>query len=219
LHGAVPTGDGGVNYVQEGRLGYEEYAAQGFERWGFDTRAASALEPVAKVSIDGVPILYDARDPAKVGAHNYVVTESFLLSGLEFNWDRADDVDPSDRWTSDRELREMAEKVLKVQTRRYRRTGILTARTEHQLDRPPYFLYDTVFSDGQPWASISDPAGDWFGEAGVEAVARAGGSADQLGRALTAAADAFAEDRPPSDDATALILVRASQAGVRSDRT
>jgi len=156
LYGGLPVSGGGAHYVQEGRLGYEEYAANGFRLWRFDTTAAASLEPASRIEIEGVPIEYDARDPKQYGAHNYVVTESYLLSGLEMNWDLPGDIDPSDRWTSDKAARALAERVYKVQYRRWRRTGVLTARTEHQLDRPPYFIYDTVFSDGVPWATISD---------------------------------------------------------------
>ena len=46
-----------TDIVQEGRLGYEEYAALGFQAWGFETRQASRLEPFGKAWIDGVQIL------------------------------------------------------------------------------------------------------------------------------------------------------------------
>ncbi len=77
MHGAQVNGDGekATTYVQEGRLGYEEYAAKGFQLWGFDTTRASKLQPYAITPIFGVPIAYDTRDPRTLGAHNYVVTE------------------------------------------------------------------------------------------------------------------------------------------------
>jgi hypothetical protein len=156
LFGAVPANHGGVTYLQEGRLGYEEYAAAGFQLWGFDTTAASQLAPMAETEIYRVPIAYDARDPKEFGAHTYVVTEAFLLSGLELNWDRVDAPPGTDMWQSDRVAKQLAKRVYKAQVRRWRDTGILTARTEHHVDGAPYFVYDTVFSDGVEWNTIAD---------------------------------------------------------------
>lgn len=156
LYGAATSADGGVDYLQEGRLGYEEYAAAGFERWGFDTAAASDVEPFAKIDIEGVPIAYDSRDPAQYGAHNYVVTEAYLLSGIETNWDQVGDTDPNDLWMSDRVTSASAKRVYRAQVRRWRDTGTLTARTEHHVDGPPYFVYDTIYSDGVEWNTIAD---------------------------------------------------------------
>lgn len=156
LYGAANTPDGKVIYLQEGRLGYEEYAAAGFQLWGFDTKAASDPEPYAEIGIYGVPIAYDARDAARFGAHNYVLTEAFLLGGLEFNWDQVRDTNPNDSYISDRLAYTLAKRVYKAQERRWKATGILTARTEHHVDGAPYFVYDTVFSDGEKWATIAD---------------------------------------------------------------
>jgi hypothetical protein len=49
-----------------------------------------------------------------------------------------------------------AQRVYQAQENRFRATGILTARSEHQLDVDPYFVYDTVFTDGFPWNTITD---------------------------------------------------------------
>ena len=43
LFGSLVRGDGSTRYVQEGRLGYEEYAAKGFALWGVDVWGA--LDP------------------------------------------------------------------------------------------------------------------------------------------------------------------------------
>ena len=75
-----------MRYLQEGRFGYEEYAAAGLQLLGFDTTAASAREPYDRMGIYGIPITYDARAPEDYGAHTYVVTETALLSGIELGW-------------------------------------------------------------------------------------------------------------------------------------
>ena len=58
--------------------------------------------------------------------------------------------------SSDLPIKELADRIYRVQELRYERTGTLTARTEHQLEKAPYFVYDTVFSDGYAWNTISD---------------------------------------------------------------
>jgi acyl-CoA reductase-like NAD-dependent aldehyde dehydrogenase len=149
LYGAVPTADGRVQYLQEGRLGYEEYAAVGFGLWGFDVARAAKPEPFAVADVSGVAVPHDARDPRELGAHNYVVTESAVLDGMELGWRAADGTPVPWR-------RDFADAIYAAQAARHRQTGILTARTEHQLAGAPYFVYDTVYADGFPWNTITD---------------------------------------------------------------
>jgi hypothetical protein len=155
LYGAAVNADA-TTYLQEGRLGYEEYGAKGFQLWGFDTTRASKLQPYDVTPIFGVPIAYDTRDPRKLHAHNYVVSETYILDGIELNWDTAADRSADDMKFSDQPIKEMADRIYRVQELRYERTGTLTARTEHQIERAPYFVYDSIYSDGYPWNTISD---------------------------------------------------------------
>lgn len=50
LYGATVLPDKKTLLVQEGRLGYEEYAARGYELWGFKAPKAIALEPYPHVA-------------------------------------------------------------------------------------------------------------------------------------------------------------------------
>lgn len=143
-------------YLQEGRLGYEEYAAKGFQLWGFNTEMASKLEPYNTRLIYDIDIPYDARDPRTLGAHNYVVTESWILDCIELNWDIPQDSTSDDMIFSDKDIAEIAQKIYKVQEERFKRTGIMTARTEHQLESSPYFVYDVIYTDGYPWNTITE---------------------------------------------------------------
>lgn len=156
LYGAVLTADKQVRYLQEGRLGYEEYAAKGFQLWGFGTDLASRAEPFEVAPILGVLVPYDTRDPRDMGAHNYVVSESYILDGIELNWDLANDRTSTDFVHTDKVVTDFAQRIYQVQENRYKKTGILTARTEHQLAVAPYFVYDTIYSDGYPWNTITD---------------------------------------------------------------
>ena len=142
LYGAMITPDERTQFVQEGRLGYEEYAARGYELWGFDVPAAIALEPMSYVDVYGVQIPVDDRDYQNTNANNYVVSESYILDAIEFGLDGT--------------LADHAQQVLEAQKRRYEATGLLTAVSEDNINQPPYFLYSTVYANGTPWAVITE---------------------------------------------------------------
>ena len=156
LYGASLSPQKKVQYLQEGRLGYEEYAARGFDLWGFGTAQASAPEPYETIPIFCVEVPYDSRDPRKYSQHNYVVSESYVLDGIEFGWATGSEA-ASAGMRGAHWRRDFANRVYQAQENRYQATGILTARSEHQLDQEPYFVYDTVYTDGYPWNTITEP--------------------------------------------------------------
>ncbi|MEM6451600.1 MAG: DUF3131 domain-containing protein [Cyanobacteria bacterium P01_D01_bin.105] len=142
MFGAMIRPDERTQLVQEGRLGYEEYAARGYELWGYDVPVAIALEPMSYVDIYGVQIPVDDRDFQSTNANNYVVSESYILDAIEFGFDDT--------------LADHAQRVLEAQKRRYEATGLLTAVSEDNINQAPYFLYSTVYSNGTPWAVITE---------------------------------------------------------------
>ena len=142
LYGATVLPDGTTLSVQEGRLGYEEYAARGFELWGFQAPKAIALQPFTFVDVNGLQIPVDTRDYQHTNANNYVVSESYILDGIEFGL-------PA-------ELGDYAARVLEAQKRRFEATGQLTAVSEDNLNGAPYFLYNTVYANGVAWAPITE---------------------------------------------------------------
>lgn len=143
LYGAVRLPDGKLQLVQEGRLGYQEYSHRAFEHLGV---AKLASPPVKYARLYGLDIPYDARDPVKFGAHTYVVSEPYILGAVELG------LTP--------QLTDWARRVYTVQQRRYEATGVPTAVSEDHLDRAPYFVYNTVFTDGYPWRCITDKGDD-----------------------------------------------------------
>lgn len=155
------TGD--TVYAQEGRLGYEEYAAKGFALWGYRPLLAHRAEPFLMAAIFGVQVPYDGRDPRIFHSQNYVVTESYLQDGLELGFDLPHDDTTPDWLHSDGWRAEFADRIYQVQENRWRTTGFMTARSEHNVAGPPYFTYDTIFSDGYPWNTVT-PRGDYVPE-------------------------------------------------------
>ena len=147
LYGATLDTRGTTVYVQEGRIGYEEYAAKSLALMALDVSEALKYQDFLRfIGIDGVDVPTDTRSAAQYHAHNYVVSEPYILDGLEFGWDETS--------------RELAFRVYRVQEERYTRTGVLTAVSEDNIDQAPYFVYNTVFTDGQPWKAITDKGAD-----------------------------------------------------------
>jgi hypothetical protein len=50
----------------------------------------------------------------------------------------------------------LAHRIYRAQEERFRRTGTLTAVSEDNIDQPPYFLYNTVYSNGRAWNTIAE---------------------------------------------------------------
>jgi len=147
LYGAEVTELGETNYVQEGRIGYEEYAAKSVSLLGLDVSVAMMYNDFLQYeSIAGVDIPTDKRIPEIYNAHNYVVSESYILDAIEFGGDAIS--------------KEFAFRVYQAQENRYLQQGILTAVSEDNIDQAPYFVYNTVFSNGKAWNAITDTGED-----------------------------------------------------------
>ncbi|SDL59621.1 Protein of unknown function [Paracoccus chinensis] len=52
---------------------------------------------------------------------------------------------------------EFANRIYLVQQRRFEETGIMTARSEHQVDGAPFFVYDSIWANGFAWSTL-DPS-------------------------------------------------------------
>jgi hypothetical protein len=114
---------------QEGRIGYEQYAALAFAAWGHAApNALNVRQNARPVTVLGIPLLGDTRP----GDH--LTSDPFLMMGLEPGWTP--------------EVRQLAWRVLAAQEARWRQTGTVTIVNEDALNGPPYFLYYSVFSDG-----------------------------------------------------------------------
>ena len=74
------------------------------------------------------------------------MSEPYILDGLEFGWDGYS--------------HEFAYRVYKAQRERFQRTSHLTAVSEDNIDQAPYFVYNTVFTNGKAWNTITDKGED-----------------------------------------------------------
>jgi hypothetical protein len=141
LNGAISVAGEHIREVQEGRLGYEQYAALSLKLWNIQAPNALFHSPSTTVKVDGITLQVDKRNLNNSGATNYLTNDPYLLWGLELGW--SDFVKPQVR------------NLLQVQAQRFKHSGIVTAVNEDSLDRPPYFLYYNVYANGQPWLVIN----------------------------------------------------------------
>ncbi len=133
-----------IRVLQEGRLGYEQYAGKVFKETGFDQSVAATYDNEYRSGMDiyDVPVAFDSRDPRVLGAYNYVVTESYGLDVMEHGYNE--------------ENISLAKNIYNVQKERWKRTGIVSAISEDNVDRKPYFVYNTIFTAGLPWNTTTD---------------------------------------------------------------
>jgi hypothetical protein len=140
LHGQMPGSRGQPWSFQEGRVGYEQYFARGFQLWGFDVGAALDLQRHGRpVEVMGVSILRDERGLDRI------VSDPFIMLGIELGM-------PA-------EMEEFARNVLRLQEARYRQSGQVTIVNEDASTQSPhYFYYYCAYCNGRPFVvDISTP--------------------------------------------------------------
>ncbi len=157
--GTIQSGrlsNGQLTVRQDGRLGFEEYAAYGYALWGFNSSKAQLLLPYQVFNLYDIPFLVDGHDPRVDGVPNPLVPTSFWLAGIEFNWDLANDNDDDHHHHSAPDLAQQAAQLYALQQARFEQDALHTARAEHILSSAPWFLYDAVWGHGSAFPSIAD---------------------------------------------------------------
>ncbi len=132
---------------QEGRVGYEQYAAEGFALWGAKVDSALDFSINGKpVVVNGQTIITDAR------GGDVMTSEPFVMMGLELGW-------KNETW------RNLSLAVLAAQEARFKETGIVTMVSEDAIPVPPaYFYYYLLYHDGKPFVvtTVSGATSDSF---------------------------------------------------------
>ena len=121
---------------QEGRLGYEQYAAMGPKLFGFDVRQALDYKETQKTTVLGHKILYDTRNKA------YLTSDPFLMAKMELG-------EINETFTS------LTHAFYAIQQRRWEQDETITAVNEDALDKEPWFIYNTLFYEGDPWMCVT----------------------------------------------------------------
>ncbi len=136
--------DGGViSYPQEGRVGYEQYAARAAALWGLDVvRAISASRIMDWETVSGQDVPVDLRSSSAFRSITPTLSEPYFLQGLELGLDS--------------ETAQLAAQVYLAQESRFAQTGTPTMVSEDHVNQAPYFLYSSVHSNGEPWAVVTE---------------------------------------------------------------
>ncbi|MDR6263030.1 DUF3131 domain-containing protein [Roseobacter sp. N2S] len=142
LIGASREG-GATVYSQEGRIGYEQYAARAAALWGLDViRAISADRIIRWETVSRVQVPVDLRNHGTFRAITPTLSEPYFLQGLELGLDS--------------EATYMAAQIYLAQEARFERQNVPTMVSEDHINQAPYFLYSSVHSNGKPWAVVSE---------------------------------------------------------------
>lgn len=143
MYGARVDENGETEIVQEGRLGYEEYGARAINLLGLDALMAARYDDFLDYArVAGESIAIDSRSFSEFDAHNYVVSEPYILTAVEFGLDF--------------QSKELAHRIYRAQHERFKRSGIVTAVSEDNIDQEPYFLYNTVYANGVAWNALAE---------------------------------------------------------------
>ena len=127
----------------ETRLGYEEYAARGFQLWGFNVDKSAVGGEYKTTSVEGVEVPIERlRKDTKSKVNQYTVSNPFLLYALEFG------LDPK--------MRSLFTAVYQAQSQRYRNTETLTASATTLIERQPYTVHSSIIGQNQPWVALDD---------------------------------------------------------------
>lgn len=124
---------------QEGRLGYEQYAASGFELWGLKLDKALQFSSSEAFRLYNVQLRRDTRNVA------YLTSEPFFLGRIEIG-------------TINLQFDRLEQALYEVQSKRWETEGILTAVSEDAISQEPWFVYNTVSAGKHPWTCVS-PSG------------------------------------------------------------
>ncbi len=139
--------DKGVTIVQEGKLGYEEYASKGYMLNDFDATESYKYTDFLKFQeIYGIQIATDTREVKYHPAYNYVLSEPYILDGIEYGWDV--------------NSKELAYRIYKVQQKRAHDINMPIAVSEGHIDKIPYFVYNSIYTNGDEWVCLAENGDD-----------------------------------------------------------
>lgn len=127
---------------QEGRIGYEQYGAEGLALWGAKADSAISFQTNGRsITVMGQSLLGDAR------RNEMLTSEPYVMTGLELGW-----TNPA--WE------EQSRNMLAAQQERHRRTGRITMVSEDAIPIPPmHFYYYLVHRDGRDFV-VTGPGGE-----------------------------------------------------------
>jgi hypothetical protein len=154
FRGLAVRGKTNGRYVQEGRIGYEQYAGRTGIKIGLPVELAVQYDPILRwQSYYGSNLPGDIRTAKTHGVSAVTTSEPFLLEALEYGW-REDAY-----W--------VASHVFDAQIFRYNQTGQLTSLSEDHIKGKPYFAYNAILVDEKPFTSVTAKRTDVSDKRGI----------------------------------------------------
>jgi hypothetical protein len=135
LHGVLLTRTT-EHLRQEGRLGYEQYAATGLRVWGHKLTKPFRYSSTASFPLYGISLLHDTRKPA------FLTSEPFFLTRIELGA-----IDP--------QFDHLENNIYEIQRQRWEREGVLTMVSEDAVSVEPWFVYNSISANGEDWVCVS----------------------------------------------------------------
>lgn len=121
---------------QEGRLGYEQYAAAGVALFGQDVRQALDYKETDTVTILQKKIRHDTRSQA------FFTSDPFVMAAMELG-------------PMDGTFTELTLDFYDIQRRRWLKVEEVTAVNEDAVNKAPWFVYTNLYYEGTPWACVT----------------------------------------------------------------
>lgn len=172
-------------YVQEGRIGYEQYAGRIGVLVGLPVELAEAYAPILRWQpYFDIRLPGDKRTKSSHGVSSVTTSEPFLLEALEYGWRQ--------------DAYAVASAVYEAQRFRYKTTGQLTSLSEDHIKGKPYFAYNAILVDEVPFISVTSKRADVSNKRGISTKASFGWWAlmdDAYGAQLVAAIRDLQSDR------------------------
>ncbi len=125
----------GKAYRQEGRLGYLQYAAQGYQLAGLDVSSAFKHDHSQTVILDGVELYIDERNLP------FFTTDPYVLQTIEMG-------DKEVWWNQLRPLYQLHRKGYEKRQKHW-------IFAEDAMNRAPWFAYNNLHFYGKGWLSTS----------------------------------------------------------------
>ncbi|MCK8046227.1 DUF3131 domain-containing protein [Shewanella sp. 1CM18E] len=122
-------------FRQEGRLGYLQYAATGYQLAGLNVATAFECDKLETTELDGIKLLIDK------GNLPFFTLDPYLLYAIEIGYEES-------CWNQLLSLYQLHKQ--NAQT-----TSKLSAYAEDSLNKAPWFLYNNITYQGKPWQSVS----------------------------------------------------------------
>lgn len=123
----------GADRKQEGRFGYEQYAALAFLYWGVELPNAFASDELAETLVEGIPVYIDTRNP------DFMNLEPFLMILMEYSL--YPDV-----------INTQLDAMIAAHIRRAEAISDIILFTEDSIDREPWFLYNVIADKEGHWS-------------------------------------------------------------------